>query len=843
MKRVLFSLLLLWWCSILEIPLSIAQGVPSVENSFEEIYSSDAFLKLPFPERLAIVDGHFALLPIDASDREWAQIARQKLHILARLGDFEKSKNFLDEHLDRLIIGLEGYEGYALMLYHGGFVYAYTGEMEKSLELIERLKKISDFEANYTYQQYVDTLLVALHTQSGNAILAADILIENLEDGSAAKLPPLDRLKVTVNTIYALIEGGDFVRAEKYLRLSDEEFKQASEQNLISEFQLNQLKTHIHSNTSTYLIKQKRYNEIGIFLSDFEQKANEIGAPVLIAQAMYAKAAFALGKSDLKTARENINQSITIVEKLGINDVLINLYDIQAEIFSSAGEFENAFASYESQKLIVTSMNRQQSRARADFLQARLLLQEQNARIERLESENRSAELLVARDRFVVMFSLIALLSVGMFALGLFRSRLRLKTYSSELELSEKKAKAATLAKSAFLANMSHEIRTPLNGLMGMTQILSEKDLSPELKKCVDIITSSSVSLMAIVNDVLDISKIEAGKMTIEYIPTDIRNLLDQMHHIWNTKAEEKQIGLDFSVSDEVPNILECDPVRLRQCISNLVSNAIKFTEIGEVHLNIDVDEEETGEQYLMIVVRDTGIGISSDVSERLFSSFEQGDTSTTRRFGGTGLGLAITSELAELMGGDICVQSKLGDGAEFLLRVPLVEQSKENVVLMADHTSRDLPLKNIMSGESITILIVDDNPVNRLVAKAFVEKPGVLVIEAENGKLALERLYDTSAIDLVLLDMHMPVMAGPETIRRIRESGEKWDCVPVITLTADAMQGDRAKYIALGTNGYVAKPLIRSELEGEIQRVMTEISAKNCARFNDKELSITASW
>jgi signal transduction histidine kinase/ActR/RegA family two-component response regulator len=393
----------------------------------------------------------------------------------------------------------------------------------------------------------------------------------------------------------------------------------------------------------------------------------------------------------------------------------------------------------------------------------------------------------------------------------------QLRQKERELAEAKSKAEAANSSKSEFLANISHEIRTPLNGILGMAQVLATGNLEPKHKEQVEAILESGKSLMAIVNDVLDLSKIEAGRLEIAPVDFDLGHMLRRLQKLWGARADEKGIKLIVAADASLPQHLKFDPVRVRQCIANLISNAIKFTDKGLVTVIASIDETKDGVATVNVRVEDTGIGMDSEAMTKLFRPFTQADASTTRRFGGTGLGLSITRQLANLMGGDVTVDSTPHKGSTFTLKFK-AETSQGG----AKPTAQETISENQVSVRGISVLIVDDHPLNRTVARLFLEPHGLKIIEAENGRQALELLRKES-FDLVLLDVHMPVMDGPETIRNIRDADDEWATVPVIALTADAMTGDREKLLAMGMTGYVSKPIDQRELIAEICRVLDE--------------------
>ncbi|MDP3740431.1 MAG: ATP-binding protein [Hyphomonadaceae bacterium] len=382
-----------------------------------------------------------------------------------------------------------------------------------------------------------------------------------------------------------------------------------------------------------------------------------------------------------------------------------------------------------------------------------------------------------------------------------------------ELALVEAKqqAEAATIAKSNFLASMSHEIRTPLNGILGMAQVLQADELTEAQKERINVISESGQTLMALLNDVLDISKIEAGKLEIARIDGDFALTVERVRQLFVTRAQERGIGVTLETPKSFPKLLRYDPVRTRQCVGNLLSNAIKFTEQGGVSIRLGAESRADGAWMIRVSVTDTGIGMDEETLARLFGAFTQADATISRRFGGTGLGLAITRQLARLMGGEVSVESRPGVGSTFHFTF-----AAESGSARAPAAETETPaLSDGSPGRQVfgaRVLLVDDNPVNRQVVKLFMIQMQPTIVEAANGAEALARLAE-QPFDIVLLDVHMPVMDGKETIKRIRASDQPWRDVPVIALTADAMSGDRERYLSMGMNDYISKPIDSREL------------------------------
>ncbi|MEH6765707.1 MAG: ATP-binding protein [Aequorivita antarctica] len=527
-----------------------------------------------------------------------------------------------------------------------------------------------------------------------------------------------------------------------------------------------------------------------------------------------------LGLKKYKLAIESAEKGLAL-PNMGLSESK-KKYEILYQAWEQLGNYPKAFEAYQKFNITNDSMTVLRNSQEVTRLELESNFKEERL-LNKLEFQEKLNKEKTSRNIFIA-FGILALISV----IALF-SRLRymrkteklLKDKNLLIEAEKEKAKASENAKHQFLANMSHEIRTPMNAIKGMTDILIRRKPKKEQIEYLNGIKESSASLLIIINDILDISKIEADKIDLESIPFSIAEVIKNVNTIMKFKTEEKGLELKTSIPKNIPEVIG-DPNRLRQIVINLVSNAIKFTENGSVTtaLKLIESEEENGTINVHFTISDTGVGIEKESIDKIFNSFEQAYSNTSRKFGGTGLGLSISKKLITLQKGEIWVESEKGKGSQFHFTIPyFISDSKENF----GTTGVGVESGNYVAQlKGISILLVEDNTFNAIVAQEELEDAieNVTVIVAENGAIALEQIK-IGNFDVILMDVQMPIMNGYEATNVIRAiTGEK-SKIPIIAMTANVMKEEVKNCFDAGMNDFIGKPFDTQELIQKIFKLI----------------------
>lgn len=525
-------------------------------------------------------------------------------------------------------------------------------------------------------------------------------------------------------------------------------------------------------------------------------------------------AAYLVEKKDYSGAEKILLEVLPLSKEENLPYDRQNILSELSEISFQKGDYKGAYEYQKESTMLRDSLKLDEQKAELAEVAGKYETEKRDKIIKLSEAENeRQKQQKYFYLAGAVFFLLLALILINRYVAKQKSARI-LQEKNNIIEKEKERAELSEQAKQRFLANMSHEIRTPMNAITGLTRLLLDQKHDAKTTEYLFAIRHSSENLLHILNDILDVSKIESGKLVVEHVPFDLRTELKQLRQIFSEKIAEKKLQFEIQIDENIPQVIIGDPARLSQVIGNLVSNAIKFTDQGKISVAVGKTKStsDSNSARLLVTVEDTGIGIPPEKIEAIFESFTQANTSDSRKYGGTGLGLTITRNLVELMKGSIDVKSTPGKGSMFSVHFPLVDGGKQTPV-NTGLASADISGHN----QKTNILVAEDNDYNFIVTNETLLKyfPSAQIARAMDGKEALEKTR-TGSFHLILMDIQMPVMDGYESTQAIRQINST---IPVFGLTASVIRTDLEKCIESGMNGYLAKPFAEADLVNIVKK------------------------
>ena len=520
-------------------------------------------------------------------------------------------------------------------------------------------------------------------------------------------------------------------------------------------------------------------------------------------------------EGNLREALKDQTKSLALAKEADAKDVKQSAYESLANLNAKLKNYKAAYENEVLFKQTYDSVYNKENERKITGLQMQFEFNRQQDSVNTAQvKKDAVVQQQMQRQKAYTRIGIAGFILLAALLFFVYRSYIYQRKATAAMALAKVRAEQSEKFKEKFLANMSHEIRTPMNAGPGMANLVLETPLTDKQKSYVSGIKKSSENLLVILNDILDLSKLEAGKMQLEKLPFNLREQVNHVMDIMRFKADEKDLLFTLEIADDIPLVIIGDAVRLTEILLNLLGNAIKFTQKGSVGLSVSSRLSADGTQSdLQFSIKDTGIGISQEQQQKIFESFVQGDSEISRKYGGTGLGLAISKTLIELQGGTIHVKSEPHKASEFIFNIPYAVGSETDIVKAEPKTGRDYSAL-----AKLKILIVEDNDFNQVVIKDTLENlaPGITTAIAANGKIAVE-MVQRSYYDLILMDVHMPEMDGYEATRIIRN--ELKMNIPIVALTASVIRGDLDKCIKAGMNGYIPKPFKHTELLNELMK------------------------